>query len=153
MSRPVDVLITRLDPDLPLPSYGHPGDAGLDLFSRVDVTLAPGMRTLVPTGVAIALPAGYAAFVCARSGLALKHGVGLVNAPGVVDAGYRGEIGVILVNHDPAASVVISRGDRVAQLVIQQVEQARLHEVSVLPGSHRGGGGFGSTGGHGGPSA
>jgi dUTP pyrophosphatase len=144
----VDVLITRLDPDLPLPSYGHPGDAGLDLFSRVDITLAAGMRALVPTGVAVALPPGYAAFVCARSGLALKHGIGLVNAPGVIDAGYRGEIGVILVNHDPAASVAIGRGDRIAQLVIQQVEQARLHVVSELPGSHRGDGGFGSTGGH-----
>jgi dUTP pyrophosphatase len=144
----VDVLITRLDPDLPLPSYGHPGDAGLDLFSRVDITLAAGARALVPTGVAVALPPGYAAFVCARSGLALKHGIGLVNAPGVIDAGYRGEIGVILVNHDPVKSVAIARGDRIAQLVIQQVERARLHEVSELPGSHRGDGGFGSTGGH-----
>jgi dUTP pyrophosphatase len=145
---PVDVLVTRLDPDLPLPEYGHPGDAGLDLRSRIDITLAPGARALVPTGLAIALPAGYAAFVCARSGLALRHGVGLVNAPGVVDAGYRGEIGVILVNHDPSAAVEIARGDRIAQLVVQEVAQVRLHEVSELPGSHRGEGGFGSTGGH-----
>ena len=143
----VPVLITRLDPDLPLPAYEHPGDAGLDLRARVDVTLAPGERRLVPTGVSIALPAGYVALVCARSGLAVRHGVGLVNAPGVVDAGYRGEIGVILVNHDPATPVTLSRGDRIAQLVIQQVEQASLVEVSELPGSHRGEGGFGSTGG------
>jgi dUTP pyrophosphatase len=141
-----EVLVTRLDPDLPLPAYEHPGDAGLDLRSRVDVALAPGERALVPTGVAIAMPAGYVAFVCPRSGLALRHGVGLVNAPGVVDAGYRGEIGVILVNHDPAEPVTIARGDRIAQLVVQRVEHVRLAEVAELPGSHRGSGGFGSTG-------
>jgi dUTP pyrophosphatase len=145
---PVDILVTRLDPDLPLPEYGHPGDAGLDLRSRIDITVSPGERALVPTGLAIALPAGFAAFVCARSGLALRHGIGLVNAPGIIDAGYRGEIGVILVNHDPSAPVDIRRGDRIAQLVVQEVAQARLHEVSQLPGSHRGEGGFGSTGGH-----
>ena len=144
----VHVLITRLDPELPLPAYGHPGDAGLDLCSRVDVTLAPGERQLVATGIAIALPSGYAAFVCARSGLALRHGIGLVNSPGIVDAGYRGELRVILVNHDPHASVTIQRGDRIAQLVIQPVSRATLHEVAELPGSHRGEGGFGSTGGH-----
>jgi dUTP pyrophosphatase len=144
----VDVLVTRLDPDLPLPEYGHPGDAGLDLRSRVDITLAPGQRALVPTGVSVALPAGHVALVCARSGLALRHGIGLVNAPGVVDAGYRGEIAVILVNHDPQVEVAIARGDRIAQLLIQRVEQARLVEVDELPGSHRGEGGFGSTGGH-----
>ena len=149
MSAPVDVLITRLDPELPLPAYEHPGDAGLDLRSRVDVTLAPGSRALVPTGVAIALPAGFVALVCPRSGLALRHGIGLVNAPGVIDAGYRGEIGVILVNHDRDSVVEIHRGDRIAQLVVQRVEMARLVEVSDLPGSHRGEGGFGSTGGHG----
>lgn len=148
MSPTVDVLITRLDPELPLPAYEHPGDAGMDLRSRVDLTLAPGERSLVPTGIAIALPPGHAAYVCARSGLAVRHGVGLVNSPGVVDAGYRGEISVVLVNHDMQASVHIARGDRVAQLVIQRVEQARLLEVSALPGSHRGEGGFGSTGGH-----
>ena len=144
----VDVLITRLDPELPIPTYGHPGDAGLDLFSRVDATLAPGERQRVATGIAIALLQGYAAFVCARSGLALRHGIGLVNAPGIVDAGYRGEISVILVNHDARASVDIRRGDRIAQLVIQPVSRARLHEVAELPGSLRGEGGFGSTGGH-----
>ncbi len=148
MTPAVEVLVTRLDADLPVPSYGHPGDAGLDLRSRVDVTLEPGHRALVPTGIAVALPDGFAAFVCARSGLALRHGLGLVNAPGVVDAGYRGEIGVILVNHDPDVPVVIARGDRIAQLVIQRVERALLVEVAELPGSHRGEGGFGSTGGH-----
>lgn len=148
MTVPVDVLVVRLDPDLPVPAYEHPGDAGLDLRSRVDVVLAPGERALVPTGIAIALPAGYAAFVCARSGLAVRHGVGLVNSPGVIDAGYRGEIGVVLVNHDTVTPVALSRGDRIAQLVVQRVEQARLVEVVDLPGSHRGEGGFGSTGGH-----
>jgi dUTP pyrophosphatase len=147
MTLDVDVLITRLDPELPLPAYEHPGDAGLDLRSRVDLTLQPGERAMVPTGVAIALPPGYVALVCARSGLALRAGIGLVNAPGVVDAGYRGEIGVILVNHDPAAAFSITRGDRIAQLVVQHAPRARLTEVSELPGSHRGEGGFGSTGG------
>jgi dUTP pyrophosphatase len=150
MSSPVDVLITRLDPDLPLPAYEHPGDAGLDLRARADVSLAPGERALVLTGIAIALPAGYVALVCPRSGLALRHGVGLVNSPGVIDAGYRGEIGVIVVNHDREATVALRRGDRIAQLVVQRVEAARLVEVADLPGSHRGEGGFGSTGGHGG---
>lgn len=149
MSGPVDVLITRLDPDLPLPAYEHPGDAGLDLRARADVSLAPGARALVPTGIAIALPAGYVALVCPRSGLALRHGVGLVNAPGVIDAGYRGEISVILINHDLHETVDVRRGDRIAQLLVQRVEAARLVEVSDLPGSHRGDGGFGSTGGHG----
>ena len=148
MSNDVEVLITRLDPQLPLPAYGHPGDAGLDLYSRVDVVLAPGQRVLVPTGIAIALPDGYAAFVHPRSGLALRHGVGVVNGPGTVDAGYRGEISVILINHDPTSDVVIARGDRIAQLVLQEVARARLVEVAELPGSHRGEGGFGSTGGH-----
>jgi len=142
-----DVLVKRLDPDLPLPAYEHPGDAGLDLRSRVDLVLEPGQRALVPTGIAVALPPGHVALVCPRSGLASRHGVGLVNAPGVVDAGYRGEISVVLINHDLRAAVSIARGDRVAQLVVQRVEEARLHEVSELPGSHRGGGGFGSTGG------
>jgi dUTP pyrophosphatase len=148
VTAPIEVLVTRIDSDLPLPAYEHPGDAGLDLRSRVDVVLEPGMRALVPTGVAIALPPGHVALVCARSGLALRNGIGLVNAPGVIDAGYRGEIGVILINHDPATAVTISRGDRIAQLLIQQVGVARLIEVTELPGSHRGEGGFGSTGGH-----
>lgn len=148
MTRAVEVLVTRLDPGLPLPAYEHPGDAGMDLRSRVDAILAPGERALVPTGLSIALPAGFVALVCARSGLALRHGIGLVNAPGVVDAGYRGEIGVILVNHDPQVPFRITRGDRIAQLVVQQVARAEVVEVEALPGSHRGVGGFGSTGGH-----
>ena len=143
----VEVLITRLDQDLPLPRYEHPGDAGMDLYARVDVSLAPGERALVPTGISLALPAGYAAFVHPRSGLAARRGLGMVNAPGVIDAGYRGELGVILINHDPSDSITLLRGDRIAQLVIQPVARAVLVEVSQLPGSHRGEGGFGSTGG------
>ena len=143
-----DVLIRRLDPGLPLPGYAHPGDAGADLVAAVDVELAPGQRAVVPTGVAIALPAGYAAFVHPRSGLAARHGVTIVNAPGTVDAGYRGEIKVTMLNTDATQTVRFLRGDRIAQLVIQRVEQAVFHEVEVLPGSARGDGGFGSTGGH-----
>jgi dUTP pyrophosphatase len=143
-----DVLITRLDPGVPLPSYEHPGDAGADLVTTVDATLAPGERALLPTGIAIALPDGFAAFVHPRSGLAVRFGVSLVNAPGTVDAGYRGEIKVSVINLDPVAPVVFHRGDRIAQLVIQAVVRARFHEVETLPGSARGAGGFGSTGGH-----
>ncbi|TDO45289.1 dUTP pyrophosphatase [Kribbella sp. VKM Ac-2527] len=142
-----EVLIQRLDPELPVPAYAHPGDAGADLVTTSDVTLKPGERALVGTGIAIALQDGYAAFVHPRSGLAAKHGVTLVNAPGTVDAGYRGEIKVCLVNLDPAAEVTLHRGDRIAQLVIQQVERARFVEVTTLPGSARGDGGHGSTGG------
>lgn len=145
-----DVLIVRLDPEVPIPAYAHPGDAGADLVTTQDVTLAPGERALVGTGIAIALPDGLAAFVHPRSGLAARHGVALVNAPGTVDAGYRGEIRVSIVNLDPRADVVLRRGDRIAQLVIQPVIKARFHEVTSLPGSARGEGGFGSTGGHGG---
>jgi dUTP pyrophosphatase len=144
----VDVLIKRLDPGLPLPAAAHPGDAGADLFTAVDVVLAPGQRAVVPTGVAIALPDGYAAFVHPRSGLAARHGVTLVNAPGTVDAGYRGEIRVTLINTDADVPVRFQRGDRIAQLVVQRVEQPVFHEVETLPGSARGDGGFGSTGGH-----
>jgi dUTP pyrophosphatase len=144
-----DVLIKRLDPGVPLPSYAHPGDAGADLTAAEDVELGPGQRALVRTGLAIALPAGYAAFVHPRSGLAAKYGVTLVNAPGTVDAGYRGEIKVTLLNTDSEHSVSFRRGDRIAQLVIQRVERAIFHEADVLPGSMRGDGGFGSTGGHG----
>jgi len=144
----VPVLIKRLDPDLPLPAPAHPGDAGLDLFAAAGVTLAPGERAVVPTGIAIALPDGYAAFIHPRSGLAARHGVTLVNAPGTVDAGYRGEIRVTLLNTDAQAAVSFQRGDRVAQLVIQRVARAVLHEVESLPGSARGEAGFGSTGGH-----
>jgi dUTP diphosphatase len=149
----VDVLIRRLDPGVPLPGYSHPGDAGADLVAAADVELAPGQRVVVPTGVAIALPAGYAAFVHPRSGLAARYGVTLVNAPGTVDAGYRGEIKVTMLNTDATQTVRFLRGDRIAQLVIQRVERAVFHEVEVLPGSARGDGGFGSTGGHAGASA
>ena len=134
----VDVLIQRLDPGLPLPAFAHPGDAGADLFTAEDVDLAPGERALVPTGVAIALPAGYAAFVHPRSGLAARHGVTIVNAPGTVDAGYRGEIKVTLLNTDRLQPVSFRRGDRIAQLVIQRVEQVQFHEAASLPGSARG---------------
>ena len=142
----VQVLITRLDPDLPLPRYAKGGDAGADIVSRIDITLAPGDRALVPTGIAIALPDGYVALVHPRSGLAIKHGVTMVNAPGTVDAGYRGELQIILINHDKSESVSFKRGDRIAQLVIQKVERAEFVEVQDLPGSGRGTGGFGSTG-------
>jgi dUTP pyrophosphatase len=151
-SGPVEVLVRRLDPDLPLPAYAHPGDAGADLVTAQDVVLEPGQRAMVPTGVAIALPAGYAAFVHPRSGLAHRFGVGVVNAPGTVDAGYRGEIKVLLVNHDRTDTVRLRRGDRIAQLVVQRVEQARFHEVELLPGSARGEGGHGSTGGFAAPA-
>ena len=144
----VDVLIRRLDPDLPLPRRAHDGDAGLDLYAAWDVELGPGQRATVGTGIAIALPDGYAAFVHPRSGLAASHGVTIVNAPGTVDAGYRGEIRVTLLNTDSARPVRLRRGDRIAQLVVQRVERVVLHEVAVLPGSSRGDGGFGSTGGH-----
>ena len=143
-----DVLIKRLDPGVPLPAYAYPGDAGADLTAAEDVELGPGERALVRTGLAIALPAGYAAFVHPRSGLAARHGVTIVNAPGTVDAGYRGEIKVTLLNTDQEHAVSLRRGDRIAQLVIQRVERAVFHEVAVLPGSSRGEGGFGSTGGH-----
>jgi dUTP pyrophosphatase len=145
-----EVLIQRLDPDLPAPSYAHPGDAGADLLAVSDLTLKPGERGLVGTGIAIALQDGYAAFVHPRSGLAAKHGVTLVNAPGTVDAGYRGEIKVCLINLDQDAEFTVRRGDRIAQLVIQRVEKARFVEVTTLPGSARGDGGHGSTGGFGG---
>ena len=140
------VLITRIDPDLPLPNYAKPGDAGADVYSRIDLSIAPGERALVPTGIAIALPHGYAAFAHPRSGLAIKYGVSMVNAPGTIDAGYRGELQIILINHDLTEEFVIKRGDRIAQLVFQKVESAEFIEVEELPGSGRGVGGFGSTG-------
>ncbi|GAA4553544.1 dUTP diphosphatase [Pseudonocardia xishanensis] len=145
---PVTVQLTRLDPDVPLPSYAHPGDAGADLVTSTDVTLAPGERALVGTGVAIALPYGYVGLVHPRSGLAHRAGLSIVNAPGTVDAGYRGEIKVSLINHDPREQLILRKGDRIAQLVVQQVEQARFVEVAELPASERGSGGHGSTGGH-----
>ncbi len=143
----MEILITRLDPGVPLPAYAHPGDAGADLVSPVDVRLEPGARSLVPTGLAIALPDGYVALVHPRSGLAMRHGISVVNAPGTVDAGYRGEVKVLLVNLDPSTPVDIARGDRIAQLVVQRVEKAHFVEVERLPGSARGEGGYGSTGG------
>ncbi len=136
----------RLDDSASVPVYAHPGDAGADLTTTVDIDLAPGERAVVPTGLALALPDGYAAFVHPRSGLAARLGVGIVNTPGTVDAGYRGEVKVVLVNLDPTATVALSAGDRIAQLVIQRVERARFSEVSDLPGSIRDAGGFGSTG-------
>ena len=142
----VEVPIVRLDPGLPLPSYAHPGDAGADLHLTEDVTLAPGERRIVGTGIAIAVPEGYAAFVHPRSGLAAKHGVTVVNAPGTVDAGYRGEVLVVLLNSDAREPVALWRGDRIAQLVLQRVERAAFREVDELPASDRGQGGHGSTG-------
>ncbi|UED87023.1 dUTP diphosphatase [Streptomyces profundus] len=145
---PLDVLIRRVDPQVPLPARAHPGDAGVDLVTTEQAELAPGERAVLPTGVSIALPDGYAAFVHPRSGLAARCGVAMVNAPGTIDAGYRGEIKVIVINLDPRESVRFQRFDRIAQLVVQRVETVRFHEVAELPGSARATGGFGSTGGH-----
>jgi len=145
---PVEVLLVRLDPDVPLPGYAHQGDAGADLVTTTDLELLPGERAVVGTGVAIALPPGYAGFVHPRSGLAARVGLSVVNTPGTIDAGYRGEIRVCLVNHDLREPVVLRRGDRIAQLVVQQVARAVFQEVTELPGSRRGAGGYGSTGGH-----
>ncbi|TDQ49574.1 dUTP diphosphatase [Actinorugispora endophytica] len=147
-STPVRVRILRIDPDLPPPAYAHPGDAGADLATAEDVVLDPGERATVRTGLAVALPDGYAAFVHPRSGLAARCGLTVVNAPGTVDAGYRGEIRVTLLNTDATTPVKLTRGDRVAQLVIQRVEHAVFVEVDELGDSARGAGGFGSTGGH-----
>lgn len=141
----MEILIKRLDRGLPLPIYSRPGDAGLDLFSAIEVTLEPGARALVPTGVAVAIPSGYAGFVQPRSGLAWEHGVTILNSPGLIDAGYRGEIKVVLVNFDRKRALAIFRGDRIAQLVIQKVQTATLKEVNVLPESKRGAAGFGSS--------
>jgi dUTP pyrophosphatase len=143
----VRVEVRRLDPDLPPPAYAHDGDAGADLHAAVDVELKPGERALVPTGVSVALPLGYVGLVHPRSGLASKLGVTVLNAPGTVDAGYRGEILVNLINHDPRNPALISRGDRIAQLVVQRVERADFVEVAELPSSVRGARGHGSTGG------
>lgn len=143
-----EVLIRRVSDSVPIPTYAHPADAGADLVSTVDVTLEPGERRLVPTGIEIALPDGFAAFIHPRSGLALRHGLSVVNTPGTIDAGYRGEVKVLLVNHDLHESVRIEPGDRIAQLVVQRVEHARFVEVDALPASVRGSGGYGSSGGH-----
>ena len=143
----VDVPIVRVDPDITPPSYAHVGDAGADLCAREAVTIAPGGgRALVATGVALALPDGYAGFVQPRSGLALRHGVTCLNSPGLIDAGYRDEIKVLLVNTDPVEPFTVAPGDRIAQLVVQRVEHCSFVDVDELPGSERGHGGFGSTG-------
>ena len=142
----VDILSTRLDPSVPLPAYAKPGDAGADLCSRIDAVIEPGERALIPTGISIALPNGYVALVHPRSGLAIKHGISMVNTPGTVDAAFRGELQVILINHDPREAFTIKKSDRIAQMIIQKVERAEFVEVSSLPGTHRSDGGFGSTG-------
>lgn len=142
----MDLRIKRLDPDLPLPRYAHEGDAGLDLYAAESVTLAPFERALVPTGIAVAIPEGFAGFVQPRSGLAIRHGLSLVNTPGLIDSHYRGEIKVIAINLDPSQTLVINRGDKVAQLVIQPIVRAALVECEELDATARGEGGFGSTG-------
>ena len=140
------ISIRRLDPGLPLPAAQHDGDAGLDLYAAETVTLAPGARALVPTGIALAIPPGFAGFVLPRSGLALRHGVTVLNTPGLIDAGYRGEVKALLINHGQEP-VTLNRGDRIAQLVVQRVEHVTLAPVRELAPSTRGAGGFGSTGG------
>lgn len=142
----IEVQIKRLDKDLPIPQYAKSGDAGVDIYARIDCTLAPGQRAMVPTGIAIALPDGYVCFAHPRSGLAAKHGISIVNAPGTIDAGYRGEVQIILINTDTQHTFEIKRGDRIAQLVFQKVEHANFNEVEELPDSERGRDGFGSTG-------
>ncbi|GGN00229.1 deoxyuridine 5'-triphosphate nucleotidohydrolase [Actinoplanes campanulatus] len=144
----VNIQVLRIDPDLPVPAYAHPGDAGADLFAAEEVELVPGARAKVRTGIAIALPDGFVGLVHPRSGLAARLGVTVLNAPGTVDAGYRGEILVNLINHDRQNTVKISRGDRIAQLVVQRVERAVFHQVDTLDDTARGAGGHGSTGGH-----
>jgi dUTP pyrophosphatase len=142
----VQIHVTRLHPDAVIPTYAHSGDAGADISSTESVELAPGQRYAVSTGLAIALPVGYVALLHPRSGLALKSGIGMVNAPGTIDAGYRGEIKVLLINHDPENTFIINKGDRIAQMVIQKVEAAVFAEVDTLDNTQRGTGGFGSTG-------
>ncbi|MPZ61483.1 MAG: dUTP diphosphatase [Propionibacteriales bacterium] len=143
----MNVQIQRLDSGVPLPSYAHSGDAGADLVTTVDVTLQPGERAMVPTGIAVAIPVGHAAFVHPRSGLAARCGLSIVNSPGTIDSGYRGEIKVVLVNLDPSQPIVLERGDRIAQLVVQPVVRAEFVEVAELEDTARGAGGYGSTGG------
>lgn len=145
----LEVPLVRMDPELPAPSYAHEGDAGADLYAREDAVLAPaGGRAAVPTGIAVAIPPGYAGFVLPRSGLAFRHGVTCLNTPGLIDSGYRDEVRVILVNTDPRSAYVVKRGDRIAQLVLQPVEEAKFVEAArdELPASTRGLGGFGHTG-------
>lgn len=140
------VLVKKLDPDVPMPSFAHPGDAGADLVSTQSLTLQPGERALVPTGISIALPVNTVAYVMPRSGLAIKHGITVLNAPGTIDAGYRGEIKVPLINLDPTQAFQINRLDRIAQLTVQQLAEITFVLAELLPASHRGDGGFGSTG-------
>jgi dUTP pyrophosphatase len=142
----IELKIKMLDKDLEPPRYQHPGDAGLDLASRVDCVLEPGERAMVPTGVAVAIPGGYCGLVLVRSGLAARHGIACVNSPGLIDSGYRGELAVILLNTDKREPFHIKRGDRIAQLVIQRVEEAIALQVDELDATQRGDGGFGSTG-------
>ncbi|NIR35532.1 MAG: dUTP diphosphatase [Actinobacteria bacterium] len=143
----LDLPVLRLDPDLPLPAYARPGDAGIDLVARESVTLPPGGgRALVPTGIAIALPEGYAGFVQPRSGLAFRHGVTCLNSPGLIDSGYRGELKVCLVNTDPSTPFEVTRGERIAQLVVQAVSHVNFVEVDALDDTDRGEQGFGSSG-------
>jgi dUTP pyrophosphatase len=149
----MEICVQRLDPSVPMPTYAHPGDAGADLVTTEAAVIGPGERAVLPTGLAMAVPHGYAAFVHPRSGLAARLGVGLVNAPGTIDAGYRGEIKVIVVNHDLREPVRFSAGDRIAQLVVQRVEYVRFVEADELPDSPRGTGGHGSTGGFTDPAA
>jgi len=143
---PVEVLLQRLDPELAAPSQAHALDAGVDLRARVDLVLKPGERAMIPTGVAVAIPGGFAGLVQPRSGLAARSGLGIVNSPGLIDAGYRGEINVIAINLDPSDPIAIARGDRIAQLVIYPVPAVRWREVAELPASERGAAGFGSSG-------
>ena len=140
------IAVKRLDPDIPLPRYARAGDAGLDLCAAARVVIGPGVRVFVGTGLAIAIPRGFAGLVLPRSGLALRHGITALNSPGLVDSGYRGEVRVLLINHDPTTAVTVERGDRIAQLVVQAVEHVELVEVDELSASDRGAGGFGSTG-------
>jgi dUTP pyrophosphatase len=141
-----EIKIKLLDPGIPVPRYAHPGDAGLDLPSRADIVLEPGQRAMVPTGIAVAIPVGFAGFVLPRSGLAARHGIALVNSPGLIDSGYRGEVTVVMINTDSVQPFQIRRGDRIAQLVIQRVEEVTLTQVEDLDVTSRGEGGFGSTG-------
>ncbi|MDT4893257.1 MAG: dUTP pyrophosphatase [Pseudonocardiales bacterium] len=146
-SQPLRVLVQRLDGGVALPAYALPGDAGADIVAAQDVIVEPGERAVLPTGIALAVPDGFAAFVHPRSGLAARAGLGLVNAPGTIDSGYRGELKVIVINHDPRERLELRRGERIAQLVFQRVERAQFIEVTELPASVRAGGGHGSTGG------
>ena len=142
----IRIAIRRLDPDVRVPAYARPGDAGLDLCAAESVTVEPGARVLVRTGIALAIPDGFAALVLPRSGLALRHGLTVLNSPGLIDSGYRGEVKVLVVNTDPLVSVKLARGDRIAQLVVQRIEAVQLTEVDELPASERGTRGFGSSG-------